>query len=338
VTNPPLGPHHLAIQVRDLAASERFYSGLLGLRVVQRWPWDDGRPGERAVWLALGDMFIALEACAEPALDTDFRDSHAGLHLFAMRILPSQREAWERRLEGQIVHRSKWTLYVRDPDGNRIGLSHHPHDVGEGALVQRLRAQGIRDERVLAAFGHVPRAAFVPVEYRDLAEDDRPLDIGCGQTISQPYIVAVMTEALHLKPGQTVLEVGTGSGYQTALLASMGVHVVSIEIVPELLRKAADTLRSLGFTGIELRHGDGSRGVPDSAPFDAILVAAAPLTVPPALLEQLAPGGRMVIPVGQDLEHQELQLWTKDARTGALDRRVLAAVRFVPLVGGARHG
>jgi protein-L-isoaspartate(D-aspartate) O-methyltransferase len=332
MTTPPLGPHHLAIQVRDLAASEQFYSGMLGLRVVQRWPWDDGRPGERALWLQLGDMFVALESCTEPSRKSDFKDPHAGLHLFAMRIPPGERATWEEKLGDRLVHRSKWTLYIRDPDGNRIGLSHHPHDPGDGPLVQRLRQQGIRDEKVLQAFGRVPRAPFVPAELRASSEEDRPLDIGCGQTISQPYIVALMTESLHLQPGQRVLEVGVGSGYQTAILASLGVKVVGVEIVLELLKKAAETLRSLNITGVELRNGDGAKGAPDRAPFDAILCAAAPATVPPALLEQLAPGGQLVIPVGPDAEHQELQLWTKDAKTGALDRRVLATVRFVPLV------
>jgi protein-L-isoaspartate(D-aspartate) O-methyltransferase len=332
-----LGAHHLAVQVTDLAAAERFYHGVLGLSVIKRWPFEDGRPGERSLWLGLGDAFIALEHCSVPAPVSDFRDPHARLHLFALRISVRDRAAWEEKLQEEgveVVHRSRWTLYVRDPDGNRIGLSHHPHDEGqvEGELAQRLRGQGISDERVLAAFGRVSRAAFVPEPLRAQADQDRPLDIGYGQTISQPYIVAMMNEALQLSPGQRVLEVGTGSGYQTAILAALGVHVFSMEVVVELARRAADTLRAQGVEGVLLRVSDGSKGWPEHAPFDAILVAAAPAVVPPALLEQLSPGGRLVIPVGANAMDQELQLWTKDAVTFALERRVLAQVRFVPLI------
>jgi len=351
-----LGAHHLAVQVTDLAAAERFYHGALGLEVIRRWPYEDGRAGERSLWLKLStDTFVALEQCSRLAPPSDFRDPQARLHLFALRISAHERAAWEAKLQQAgvtIVHRSRWTLYVRDPDGNRIGLSHHPHDEAEaggdgsagdghsanargieGELVRRLRGQGIKDERVLAAFERVKREAFVPETARPHANEDRPLDIGFGQTISQPYIVALMTAALQLSPGQRVLEVGTGSGYQTALLAALGVQIFSVEIVPELARKAAETLRAQGFSGIALQVADGARGWPEHAPFDAILVAAAPKTVPPALLEQLAPGGRLVIPAGEDPMNQELQLWTKDAATGALERRVLAQVRFVPLTG-----
>lgn len=326
-----LGPHHLAVQVTDLAAAERFYHGVLGLPVVQRWKYGDGRPGERALWLQAGpDTFVALEHCTAPAPATEFKDPQARLHLFALRIASQDRAAWEQKLRAagvEIAHRSRWTLYVRDPDGNRIGLSHHPHDSMSG----RLRTQGIRDDCVLAAFDRVQRAAFVPEESKAHAGEDRPLDIGFGQTISQPYIVALMTEALQLKPGQRVLEVGAGSGYQTAILASLGVKLTSVEVIPELARRAARTLQEQGFTGIDLQTADGARGWPPAAPFDAILVAAAPAEVPKALLEQLAPGGRLVIPVGADPANQELQLWTRDATTGALERRVLSQVRFVPM-------
>jgi protein-L-isoaspartate(D-aspartate) O-methyltransferase len=369
-----LGPHHLAVQVSDLGAAERFYHGVLGLEVIKRWPYEDGRPGERSLWLRLGQMFIALERCDQKPAPTEFRDPQARLHLFAVRIAARERKAWEERLLAagvEIVHRSRWTLYVRDPDGNRIGLSHHPHDEAEeralpatggarergalaeeralpatggarerGALevgsefVERLRGQGINDERVLEAFGRVDRAAFVPPESRARAGEDRPLEIGLGQTISQPYIVALMTQSLQISPGQRVLEIGTGSGYQTAILAALGAEVFSIELLPELARRAADTLRAQGFGGITLRVGDGALGWPEQAPFDAILVAAAPGEVPPALLEQLAPRGRLVIPVGDDLDGQELELWTKDAPAGGLRRRTLGLVRFVPLRSG----
>ena len=191
----------------------------------------------------------------------------------------------------------------------------------ESPLVRRLVEQGVHDARVLAAFARVPRAAFVPDGLREQAEADRPLGIGCGQTISQPYIVAAMTAALRLQGGERVLEIGTGSGYQTAILC-------------ELLERAAATLERLGYRGVELRLGDGAQGWPEAAPYDAILVAAAPREVPPALLRQLAIGGRLILPVGPTPERQELQLWTR-LPAGAFDRRTLLPVRFVPLV--SRH-
>jgi len=206
----------------------------------------------------------------------------------------------------------------------------------EAPLVRRLIEQGIRDPRVLAAFGRVPRRFFVPEEAQAYAEGDHPLEIGYGQTISQPYIVAAMTEALDLQGHERVLEVGTGSGYQTAILAELlplGSTVRTVEIVPELSLRAERTLRELGYDNVRFRVDDGAKGWPEAAPYDAILVAAAPDEVPAALLEQLAPGGRLVIPVGPDPEHQELQLWRKLPGTGSLDRKVLMHVRFVPLTG-----
>ncbi len=208
---------------------------------------------------------------------------------------------------------------------------------GQEGLVRRLIELGIRDPRVLAAFARVPRRFFVPEEAQRLAEGDHPLDIGHGQTISQPFIVAAMTEALRLEGNERVLEVGTGSGYQTAILCellSLAVKVRTIEIVPEQSWRAQRVLRELGYDNVEFRVGDGALGWPEAAPYDAILVAAAPARIPAALLEQLAPGGRMVIPVGATPDDQELQLWRKDPATGALSRRALMQVRFVPLTGG----
>ncbi|TMA90800.1 MAG: protein-L-isoaspartate(D-aspartate) O-methyltransferase [Deltaproteobacteria bacterium] len=209
----------------------------------------------------------------------------------------------------------------------------------EGQLVRRLIEQGIRDPRVLAAFARVPRRFFVPDEAQPYSEGDHPLEIGYGQTISQPYIVAAMTEALQLEGRERVLEVGTGSGYQTAILCELlplASTVRTIEIVPELSGRAERTLKELGYENVEFRVGDGASGWPEGAPYDAILVAAAPEEVPAPLLEQLSPGGRLVIPVGPDPEHQELQLWHKLPVGGGVDRKILMHVRFVPLTGHSR--
>jgi protein-L-isoaspartate(D-aspartate) O-methyltransferase len=208
----------------------------------------------------------------------------------------------------------------------------------DGPLVRRLIEQGIRDPRVLAAFARVPRRVFVPEEAQRASEDDHPLDIGYGQTISQPFIVAAMTEALGLQGRERVLEVGTGSGYQTAILCELlplGTTVRTIEIVPELSWRAQRVLAELGYDNVDFRVGDGAQGWPEAAPYHAILVAAAPAVVPVPLLEQLAPGGRLVIPVGPAPENQQLQLWRRDPETGALSHTVLMQVRFVPLTGGA---
>src|SRR5713101_5383023 len=206
------------------------------------------------------------------------------------------------------------------------------HDDGmtarESLLVRRLIDQGIRDPRVLAAFARVPRSFFVPEESQEDAEADRPLDIGCGQTISQPYVVAAMAEALELTGRERILEVGTGSGYATSIL--------SIEILPELADRARRVLRELGYGNVEVRVGDGALGWPEAAPFEAILVSAAPREVPPALLDQLGPGGRLVLPVGPSPEQQELQLWRR-VPSGGLEKRGLMQVRFVPLIGSSKR-
>ncbi len=207
----------------------------------------------------------------------------------------------------------------------------------DGPLVRRLIELGIRDPRVLAAFARVPRRLFVPEEAQRSADADSPLEIGYGQTISQPYIVAAMTEALQLQGYERVLEVGTGSGYQTAILCELlppGSTVRTIEIVPELSWRAQRVLRELGYENVEFRVGDGAQGWPEAAPYDAILVAAAPAAVPGPLLAQLAPGGRLVIPVGPSSDNQQLELWRRDPASGAFDRNVLMQVRFVPLTGG----
>ncbi len=198
-------------------------------------------------------------------------------------------------------------------------------------LVEHLRRSGIRDEAVLEAIARVPRERFVPPAWRDAAYADHPLPIGEGQTISQPYIVALMTQALHLKPGEKVLEIGTGSGYQTAILAELGADLYTVELRPSLQGKARRRLEALGYRNIHYRLGDGYAGWPEFAPYDAILVTAAPAELPSALVEQLAPGGRMVIPIGPAPGYQTLWLILKD-RGGGIRRVDLGGVAFVPLV------
>jgi len=193
--------------------------------------------------------------------------------------------------------------------------------------------KGAIDPRVLAALGRVPRHEFVPLGSRGSAYDNRPLSIGHGQTISQPYIVAVMTDLLKVNDGDQVLEIGTGSGYQAAVLADLGVTVASIEIVEPLAKEAAERLRRLGHAKVATRIGDGYHGWPERGPFDAIVVTAAASHVPPPLVQQLKRGGRMVIPVGAAFQTQQLMLVEKRA-DGALTTRQLMPVRFVPLTGG----
>jgi protein-L-isoaspartate(D-aspartate) O-methyltransferase len=201
------------------------------------------------------------------------------------------------------------------------------------ALATQLEQMGIRDRRVLRAVEEVPRHLFVPPALRAEAEADTPLPIGYGQTISQPFIVAFMTEALRLSGGERVLEIGTGSGYQTAILALLARQVFSIEIVPELAARAsALLLQTLGLTNVCLRVGDGRLGWPEEAPFDGIIVTAAPSAVPDPLREQLAPGGRLVIPVGADAEQQVLKALER-CDDGVSRETDLLPVRFVPLTG-----
>ena len=200
------------------------------------------------------------------------------------------------------------------------------------AMARDFRAGGI-DARVLAALERLPRHEFVPAPLRASAYENRPLPVGYGQTISQPYIVAVMTDLLRVGAGDTALEIGTGSGYQAAVLAELGVKVSTIEIVEPLAREAAERLRRLGYGGIATRIGDGYHGWPEQGPFDAIMVTAAASHVPPPLLRQLKTGGRMVIPVGPPFQTQQLMLVEKRA-DGTLLTRQLMPVIFVPLTGG----
>lgn len=203
------------------------------------------------------------------------------------------------------------------------------------AMVESIVAYGVRDSATLAAMRAVPRHEFVPEDYRSRAYADRPLPIGYGQTISQPYIVAYMTEILAPTPGMRVLEVGTGSGYQAAVLAEIGSEVYTVEIFEALADAARERLKRLGFGGVSVRHGDGHYGWAEAAPFDAIIVTAAAGYIPPRLVEQLRAGGRMIIPVGSVYGVQNLILVEKDA-AGDTRTRSLLPVRFVPMLSGLR--
>jgi protein-L-isoaspartate(D-aspartate) O-methyltransferase len=197
----------------------------------------------------------------------------------------------------------------------------------------QIAARGIDDKKVLEAMRKVPRHELMPTRVRKYAYDDNPAPIGEDQTISQPYIVAFMTEALRLKGTEKVLEIGTGSGYQAAVLAEIVPEVYSIEIITELSLRAGSDLRRLGYKNIKLKAGDGYQGWKEYAPFDAIIVTAAPDHVPQPLVEQLAPGGRMIIPVGD--HYQNLQLIEKD-KNGELKEESILPVRFVPMTGEAQ--
>lgn len=202
----------------------------------------------------------------------------------------------------------------------------------EDMVERQIRARGIRDPEVLRAMRSVPRHEFVPASARSFAYADAPLPIGQEQTISQPFIVAYMTEAAEIGRGERVLEIGTGSGYQAAVLAEIAREVYSIEIVPELAVRARATLERLGYRNVRARTGNGYLGWPEHAPYDAILVTAAPEEVPRALVDQLAVGGRMVVPVGA--EYQQMTLIER-TRQGVLEWTTIP-VRFVPMTGKPR--
>lgn len=203
----------------------------------------------------------------------------------------------------------------------------------ERMVAQQIAARDVTDARTLAALRKVPRHLFVPPSLAGAAYDDAPLPIGHGQTISQPYVVAFMTQALGLQSGGKVLEVGTGSGYQAAVLAEIAAKVYTIEIVEPLAREARERLARLGYHNVEVRAGDGYLGWPEASPFDGIMVTAAAPRVPEPLKEQLADGGRLVIPVGD--EYQEILVVTR--RGKEFDERRVLPVRFVPMTGRVRQ-
>ena len=205
--------------------------------------------------------------------------------------------------------------------------------IERAAMVERqLRSRGISEQPILDAFLEVPREAFISEDYAGIAYDDRPLPIGSGQTISQPYVVALMIQAADVKSGDRVLEVGAGSGYAAAILGQIAAEVIAIERVAEFVPAARERMQRFGYDNIRVVHGDGTLGLPDEAPFDAILAAASGSHVPDALVRQLAPGGRLVMPVGDPGWVQKLIKVTR----GPMDRLItedLGAVRFVPLIG-----
>jgi protein-L-isoaspartate(D-aspartate) O-methyltransferase len=206
-------------------------------------------------------------------------------------------------------------------------------ELRERMVIETIERRGVTDEDVLSAMRAVPRHLFVPENEQDYAYGDHPLPIGYGQTISQPYIVALMTELLELRQGDRVLEVGTGSGYQAAILAEIpGIEVYTIEIVPELAESARERLEELGYTNVHCRQGDGYYGWLEHAPFDAIIVTAAPDHMPPPLVDQLAVGGRMVVPVGPPGGYQTLWKLVKQP-DGGVKNYNMGGVAFVPLTG-----
>lgn len=212
--------------------------------------------------------------------------------------------------------------------GAAPGAESERHAERHAMVEEQIVARRIADQRTLSAMRRVPRHRFVPRELSHRAYEDGPLPIGHGQTISQPFIVAYTTEHAQIKPGTKVLEIGTGSGYQAAVAAEAGADVYSIEIVPELAERARAALHDSGYGRVHLRTGDGYKGWPEEAPFDVIIVTAAPDVVPPPLIEQLKEGGRMIIPVGPQRGVQELRLITKSG--GKVREEALLPVAFVP--------
>jgi protein-L-isoaspartate(D-aspartate) O-methyltransferase len=205
----------------------------------------------------------------------------------------------------------------------------------EKLVAETIEARDVKDPRVLAAMRKVPRHEFVPGELRGRAYEDNPLPIGEGQTISQPYIVALMTQLAEIAPNEKILEIGTGSGYQAAILGELAAEVYSIEIVEPLARRAEETLARLGYRNVHVRAGDGYRGWPDKAPFDAILLTAAPPEIPQPLLDQLAVGGRLVAPIDvPGTEGQDLVVVSRTA--SGYQRKSVLPVRFVPMTGEAQ--
>lgn len=239
----------------------------------------------------------------------------------------TQKYRWTPAFLGAKIRVRVFPAYLAETSMNEAV----PFEAGRRAMVEhQLRRRGIKDEQVLDAMLNVPRHEFVPFAHYEAAYEDRPLPIGDTETISQPYIVAAMTEAARVQPGDKALEVGTGAGYQAAVLAYLGAKVYTVERNAALAKSARERLARLGYAGVEVIEGDGSEGYPPAAPYQVILVTAGAPHVPETLVSQLADGGRMVIPVG-DLRHQTLYLITRQDHD--LSKRVLDPCQFVPLIG-----
>jgi protein-L-isoaspartate(D-aspartate) O-methyltransferase len=242
---------------------------------------------------------------------------------------------WQRGLLGALVLATGGSVTAEAQDPHARERQRMLEEIAAMARETRLETgRAGLSERVMAALGRVPRHEFVPPSERRNAYANRPLPIGHGQTISQPFIVALMTDLLEVGPGDKVLEIGTGSGYQAAVLAELAAKVYTIEIVESLAREAAERLARLGYRNVVVKTGDGYQGWSEHAPFDAIMVTAAPREVPPPLIEQLKPGGRLVVPVGGQWGGQKLIVLAKQA-DGNVTRREVLAVRFVPLTDKA---
>lgn len=302
-----------------------------------------------AVLAALGAVvhFVLRGSDGVPARRGPNTSPTSATAIGAMDSTPDPRQSAERSVEPEARAAGSGEAAARAPDRRDL-----PGDLPSGrsragswddeesvaarrAMVEAdLAGRDITDRRVLDAMGRVPRHQFVPLELRPNAYDDRPLPIGFGQTISQPYIVALMTQLAQPRAESRALDVGTGSGYQAAVLAELCKEVYGIEIVESLAKDAAERLRRLGYSNVTVRAGDGYRGWPEKAPFDLIIVAAAPDHVPPALVEQLAPGGRLVLPVGRS--YQQLIVVEK-LPDGTTRQRRAGAVAFVPMTGEAER-
>jgi protein-L-isoaspartate(D-aspartate) O-methyltransferase len=243
-------------------------------------------------------------------------------------MLDSARSTMSRRVAALVVIGTLFALL--SPTAIARGQEAAFDDERRRMVETQIRARDVRDVRVLAAMAKVPRHRFVPEAYRQQAYEDYPLPIGAEQTISQPYIVALMTSLLELRGGERVLEIGTGSGYQAAVLAEIAGEVCTMEILVPLAERARRTLGELGYDNVAVRVGDGWQGWPEKAPFDGILVTAAPPHVPASLVDQLKVGGRLVIPVGRFF--QDLLVYTKTEK--GLEKRNVIPVRFVPMTGG----